>query len=184
MCTACARHVHGMCTACALHVHVHRMCTACAPHMHRMCTACAPLHCIACACMCVCMLHVRRCRCSSHLSSWSCRPISKPISRRGRHRQLTAHHAPRARSTALQGYGAVVYTTAPWQGAGLRGRRGTAPLQAHTPRETVKAPTATGHGPGRRAGCFYSRGEVRALCCLSTPYPFAVCRDCYCSVLV
>ena len=181
---ACALHVHGMCTACALHVHAHCVCTACAPHVHRMCTACAPLHCIACACMCMCMLHVRRCRCSSRLSSWSCRPISRPISRRGRHRQLTAHHAPRARSTALQGYGAVVYTTAPWQGAGLRGRRGTAPLQAHTPRETVKAPTATGHGPGRRAGCFYSRGEVRALCCLSTPYPFAVCRDCYCSVLV
>ena len=36
--------------------------------------------------------------------------------------------------------------------------------RAHTPRETVKAPTATAHGPGRRAGCFHSLGDAAPPC--------------------
>ena len=36
--------------------------------------------------------------------------------------------------------------------------------RAHNPREAVKAPTATAHGPGRRAGCFHSRGEAARRC--------------------
>ena len=127
----------------------------------------------ACACMCVCMLHVRRCRCSSRLSSWSCRPISRPISRRGRHRQLTAHRTPRARSTALQGYGAVVYTTAPWQGAGLRGRRGTAPLQgAHSSRDREGADR---NGPRPWSSRWMFLLSRRSACAVLLIYSLSVC---------
>ena len=43
MCTACARHVHGMCTACAQHVH--GMCTACARHVNCLQVALARRQC-------------------------------------------------------------------------------------------------------------------------------------------
>ena len=95
--------------------------------------------------------------------------------RRGRHGQRTVP----AQSSQPSEHAAGEHAAGPRQATGqevhyycpvARSRQGVVLVgtrllcRAHNPREAVKAPTATAHGPGRRAGCFHSRGEAARRC--------------------